>query len=385
MKRIGIVTVGRSDYGIYRPLLDAMKREPGLESSLLVGGMHLSDRFGHTVDQIEEDGFEIVGRVAHLVDDDSPHGIAESIGRGVLGFARAFEEWRPDLLIALGDRFEMYSAVVAAVPFLIPVAHIHGGELTEGAIDDGLRHSMTKLSHLHFVATEEFGARVRQMGEAPERVFVTGALGVDALKRVRLLDREELERRFRVPPEGDFVLVTYHPETRRYDDSLEQIDELIAALDEVGHPALFTLPNADTGGRVIRERILHAVDRRGHWLAVENMGTEGYASAMAEAAVMVGNSSSGLIEAPSFGLPVVNVGDRQRGRLQPANVISTECKRREIRAAIEKATGPSFRQSVAVLPNPYGDGHAAERIIAILLEQSLDRTLIKKKFCDLVP
>jgi UDP-hydrolysing UDP-N-acetyl-D-glucosamine 2-epimerase len=380
MRQIAVVTVGRSDYGIYLPLLEAIRSDPDLELRLIVAGMHLSPEFGRTVHAIEQDRFEIADRIEMLVASDTPEAIAKSMGLGLIGYAQAYNRDRPDVLVVLGDRFEMHAATLAALPFKIPVAHIHGGEVTAGAIDDALRHSMTKLSHLHFVSTEDHGRRVLQLGEEPWRVLVCGALGLDNLGRIPFLDRSSLSERIGVKLPERFLLVTYHPVTLEYEETERQVTQLLAALDGLGLAVLFTMPNADTGGNVIRTLINSYVNKHPSAHAVENLGTEGYFSAMSLATALVGNSSSGLIEAPSFGLPAVNVGNRQQGRLQGPNVINVGYSPEEIDRGIREAIDPAFRASLAEQRNPYGDGGAADRIISMLKTTKLDQRLIVKEF-----
>jgi len=383
VRTLGVVTTSRADYGIYLPLLRRIQDEPGLVLRLLVTGMHLSPRFGMTVNAIEADGFEIAERVKMLSDSDDPAAIVKSMARGVAGFAEVYSRSRPDIMVVLGDCFEMYVAALAALPFKIPVAHIHGGELTEGAIDDALRHSMTKLSHLHFAATQEYGRRLVQMGEEPWRVTVSGAPSLDNLATTRQLTATELESRFGLSVTSETLLVTFHPTTLEYEDSGRQTEELLAALRASGRPVVFTMPNADTGGRVIRERIKRFLRTEPSAHAVESFGTEGYFSVLSLCTAMVGNSSSGLLEAPSFGLPVVNVGNRQRGRVRGANVIDVGYGRREIGEGIRRAADPVFRKSLQGLANPYGDGKASRRIVRKLAEVPLSGRLLMKRFHDL--
>jgi UDP-hydrolysing UDP-N-acetyl-D-glucosamine 2-epimerase len=385
LRTIGVVTTGRADYGIYRPVLDAIRSRPDMRLGLFVTGMHLSPEFGMTVRAIEADGYPIVERVEMLLSSDSPAGIAKSMGLGTLGFAGAYAHWRPDLLLVLGDRFEMHAAVVAALPLLIPVAHVHGGESTQGAIDEALRHAITKMSHLHFVATEEYARRVRQLGEEPWRVTVSGAPALDNLKTVPLLSREELAAQFGLRLHEGFLLVTYHPVTLEYENTEGQTAELLAALDSSQRPVLFTMPNADTRGRSIRQSILRFVEEHTASQAVENLGVQGYFSVMSQAAAMVGNSSSGIIEAPSLELPVVNIGSRQQGRITAANVIHVACQKEDILRGIRRATSPEFRAGLRDLVNPYGDGNAAGRIVDRLHDVPLDERLLRKRFCDFQP
>lgn len=380
MRTIGVVTTSRADYGLYQPVLSRIQEDRDLRLRLFVTGMHLSPEFGLTVEAIEEDGFAIDERVDMLLSSDSPEAIAKSMGLGTIGFAQAYARSRPDVLLVLGDRFEMHAAVVAALPFNIPVAHIHGGEVTEGAIDDALRHSITKMSHLHFVATETYAQRVIQMGEEPWRVVVSGAPGLDNLAGTDLLSREALEERYGVALPDPFFLVTYHPVTLEHEQTESQIDALLAALDEMDAAVVFTCPSADTGSRLIVGKVRDFVVEHQQAHLLVNLGTEAYFSMMSHAAAMIGNSSSGIVEAASFDLPVVNVGNRQKGRLRGRNVIDVGYSRDEILDGIHKATSPAFHRAISGLVNPYGDGEAAERIVRRLKQVALGKSLLVKHF-----
>ena len=379
-RRIGVVTVARSDYGIYLPILRKMQEDSDLELVLIVGGMHLSPEFGMTVNVLEADGFKPAARVEMLLSSDSPEGVAKSVGVGIMGFAQAYAQLKPDLLLLLGDRFEMLSAAVAALPFKMPVAHIHGGESTEGSIDEAIRHSITKMSHLHFASTEAHAARIRQIGEEPWRVTVSGAPSLDNLRKLAVLNKETLGRKYGIDLSEAPLLVTYHPVTLDYENTEYQVTELLVALKASNLPLIFTFPNADTSGRKIIEMIQTFVKEMPRAIVAANLGTEGYFSLMSHAAAMVGNSSSGIVEAASFRLPVVNVGDRQRGRFHAGNVIDCGYSRDQILSAIKKAVSPEFRKTLEKLVNPYGDGHAADRIVAGLKNVSLDSHLLLKKF-----
>jgi len=383
MRTIGVVSTCRADYGVYLPLLRRIDADEELLLHLVVTGMHLAPEFGLTARAIEADGFTIGDRVDMLLSSDSPEGISKSMGIGTAGFAQLFARFRPDILVVLGDRFEMHAAALAALPFKIPVAHIHGGEITLGAIDDSLRHSMTKLSHIHFVATDEYARRVVQLGEAPWRVTVCGALSLDNLEEVRLLSRNEFADKFGIELEDEFLLVTYHPVTLEYDRTDRQIAELLAALDECGRSVLFTKANSDTGGRLINRRISEFVDAHRSCRVVDSLGTEGYFTAMAMATAMVGNSSSGIVESGSFGLPVVNIGTRQHGRMRGPNIIDTGYARRDVLAGIQKACDPTFRASLQDMSNPYDSGGSAATIVDALKAINLDDELIVKRFHDM--
>ncbi len=382
-RRIAVVTTSRADFGIYRPLLQWLSENPETDLRLVVGGMHLRPDLGHTVDEITEAGFAIAARVDHLGTGDAPLDIARAMARGTEGYAAAYAELAPEIVVLLGDRFEMHAAGVAAQPFDTAVAHLHGGELTLGAKDESYRHSLTKLSHLHFVATEEFARRIRQLGEEDWRVTVCGALSLDNLGSVALLDRPELEKRIGLPLDRPPLLVTYHPET--YGDLApgQQTAELVAALAPLDLPVVVTAPNADAGGQEVRRRLEEFAAGRPDCVFVENLGTQAYFSLMREAAAMVGNSSSGIIEAASFGLPVVNIGNRQQGRPHAGNVIDTPCRSGPIAEAVRKAVAPGFRASLAGLVNPYAQNRSAARIIGERLTSvPLDARLYKKVFLD---
>ena len=382
MRTIGAVTVARSDYGNYLPVLRRVQEDPDLLLHLMVAGMHLSPEFGLTVREIERDGFEIRERVEMLLSSDAPEGIAKSMGLGTIGFAQAYARFRPDILLVLGDRFEMHAAVVASLPFKIPVAHLYGGGSTEGAIDEPIRHSITKMSHLHFVSTELNARRVIQMGEDPWRVVVSGAASLDNLGRLPLLSRQELRERYGLHLAGPTLLVTYHPVTLEYEQTEMQITELLAALEDADFSVIFTYPNADTQGRLIIEMVHGYTARHKRSQVVVNLGTQAYFSLMSHVSAMVGNSSSGITEAASFKLPVVNIGTRQQGRVREKNVIDVGYSRAQVLAGIEKAVSPQFQASLEDLVNPYGDGHAAERILDKLKQVKLSDDLLRKHFYE---
>jgi len=382
MRTITVVTVGRSDFGIYRPVLRAIQEAPDLSLRLVASGMHLAPEFGHTVDAIEAEGFEVAERVEMLVSSDTPEGVAKSIGLGVIGFSQSLARSRPDVLLVLGDRFEMYAAAIAALPFRIPIAHIHGGEVTEGAIDDAIRHSITKLSHLHFTSTQAYADRIIRMGEEPWRVSVSGAPSLDNLAEIEVLGPEALQASLGMHLEQPFVLATYHPATLENQSARAQMDEVIAAVAERDMPVVFTMPNAEPGGREVSELIRAFTGGHERVFYVENLGTQAYFSVMANAALMLGNSSSGIIEACSFGLPVVNIGTRQQGRVRGSNVIDVACERAAIIAGINQALDPAFRRQIEGSINPYGGGEASKVIIGRLKGVELGAQLITKRFHD---
>lgn len=383
MRTIAVVTTSMADYGVYLPLLRRIQSDASLRLALVVSGSHLMPTFGLSVTTIEADGFDVAARVDAPLSADTPEATATAMGSGLQGFGRAFASLKPDVAVVLGDRYEMSVAALAALPFRLPVAHIHGGELTTGAFDDALRHSVTKLSHLHFVSTAEYARRVRQMGEEPWRVTVSGAPSLDNLRAVRLQTREELEARLGLRLGSRFLLMTFHPATLERADPGEQAQMLLEAVVATGLPCVITLPNADPGGLAIRSVIGRMAAVHSQLRPVESVGTEAYFSLMKLAAAMAGNSSSGLIEAASFELPVLNVGSRQAGRVRAPNVIDVEPDAAAIAAGLGRALDPDFRAALRGLSNPYGDGHAADRIVERLATVELGAGLVTKRFVDL--
>ena len=368
-RKICVVTGTRAEYGLLRWVMQGIQDSELLDLQLIVTGMHLSPEFGLTVQEIEVDGFRIDRKVEMLLSSDTPVGVTKSMGLGMIGFADALAELQPDLLLVLGDRFETFAAASAALIARIPIAHCHGGELTEGAFDDALRHSITKMAHLHFVAAEEYRQRVIQMGEHPDRVFLVGGLGVDAIKRTKLLSREELEASldFKLGPRN--LLITFHPVTLEHNTSALQMGELLAALDELEDTHLiFTMPNADTDGRVLIKMIQDFCDIRSHAKVFTSLGQQRYFSCIQHCDGVVGNSSSGLLEVPSFKKGTVNIGDRQKGRLRAASVIDCEPELRAIAVALQRLEAPEFCIRVGSSINPYGHGSASEYIISLIAQ-----------------
>jgi UDP-hydrolysing UDP-N-acetyl-D-glucosamine 2-epimerase len=381
--RIAVVTVARSDYGGLRPVLAKIASSPALELLLIVGGAHLEPRFGQTEHLIVADGFGIAARVPMDLNDSSAAGAGRSAARAHAGYVEAYAQLNPDVLMVYGDRFEMHAAAVAAVPFGLPVAHLHGGELTFGAFDDSLRHSITKLSHLHFAAAEAYRVRIIQMGEEPWRVQTTGGPGIDAILNVPALDVAALQKLLGMTLDPAPVLITMHPTTLLPEATIKETEALLAALARIDRPIVFTAPNADPGNNDIRSRIERFVAAHANARLIENLDTPGYVGLMRIAAAMVGNSSSGLIEAPSFALPVVNIGERQAGRLRARNVIDVVGEQPQLEGALRQAIDPRFRVRLAGCVNPYGDGHAAERIVARLEQREPRERLVAKRFYDL--
>jgi UDP-hydrolysing UDP-N-acetyl-D-glucosamine 2-epimerase len=385
-RAIGVVTVARSDYGHLRPLLEELWKTPGeVELLVYVAGSHLASPFGvRTRDQVVADKWPVAAQIDMRIEDDETGTIAAATGRGIEGFAAEFTRRRPDLLVVLGDRYEMLSAVVAALPFALPVAHVHGGEVTEGAIDEQIRHAITKLSHLHFVAARPYADRVRQLGEDPEHVFCFGAPGLDRLRSGGSLTRSDIEERLGRKLGHPTLLVTFHPETLPVTDVSAQAEELVAALERVEGEIVVTAPGVDPGYAAISAAFGRlAARRRDVTHLIATLGDDAYTSLLGEADVMVGNSSSGLIEAPTFKLPVVNIGDRQRGRLRAGNVIDVGHDRDAIAGAIRRALDPAFRAGLEGLTNPYWDGApAAPRIAHVLRTVPLGPQLTRKRFVD---
>lgn len=387
-RTVAVITGSRAEYGILYNVIRAIDEDDSLRLRLLVTGSHLLESFGYTVRCIAADGFSIAARIYGCSESDSRHQTAWAMGKMMRGFADAYKRFDPGLIVALGDRYETFAAVAAAVPFSIPVAHIHGGELTAGSFDEIFRHAITKMSHLHFVATEEYARRVIQMGEEAWRVHCVGAPGIDNIKTLPLLGREELIRLLGITNDLPLGVIAYHPETLRVGDDPRQIDELLAAVRRFGDISwVITLPNNDPGNSLIIRRMRSFARRcRGNVSLFASLGRLNYLSLLKNAFVMVGNSSSGIIEAPSFGLAVVNIGDRQSGRIRGENVIDvgTGAGRTTIAAAIRRAFDPRFRKKLRTCRNPYGSGGASAKIVNMLKKISLDERLMKKRFKDFV-
>jgi UDP-hydrolysing UDP-N-acetyl-D-glucosamine 2-epimerase len=383
-RKICVVTGSRADYGILRGLMKEIQADPSLELTVVATGMHLSPEFGHTEQNIEADGFQIQYRVESLLSSDTPTGVSKSVGLGVIGFADAFRQIQPDLIVLLGDRFEILAAAQAAMIGRCPIAHLHGGEITEGAVDESIRHAITKMSHLHFVSAEVHRGRVIQLGETPERVFNFGAPGLDAIHELKFLERTEFEQKFGVKWGSLNFLVTYHPVTLGSRDSVQALGELFNALDQFPKAhVLFTKPNADAEGRKISQLIdEYKAKYAGRVQVITSLGQLGYLSAVRIADVVIGNSSSGLIEAPALKKPTVNIGDRQKGRLRGSTVIDCTESAPEIIKAIQRALSSEFRATLASAKSPYGDGSASKHIKQVLASTDL-AALTRKPFFDL--
>ncbi len=386
MKRqICVVTGTRAEYGLLRWLMEEIREAPGLELQIIATGMHLSPEFGLTYLEIEKDGFSIDRKVEMLLSSDTPSGVAKSMGLGLIGFGDALQQLQPDIMLVLGDRFELFSAVAAAMVARIPVAHLHGGESTEGAFDEAIRHSITKMSHLHFVAAEEYRKRVIQLGEHPERVFLVGGLGIDNIKKLELLDRPELETALEFKLGAKNLLVTFHPVTLEKESSAMQMTELLAALEKLKDTHLiFTMPNADTDSRVLIGMVDQFVVRCPFARSYTSLGQLKYLSCIRHVDGVVGNSSSGLLEVPSFAKGTINIGDRQRGRLKAKSVIDCDPEQKSIAAALRKLYSKEFLLELGTVQNPYGEGGASKKIVKILRDYPLE-SILKKPFHNLDP
>lgn len=382
MKKIAIVTATRAEYGLLKPLIQLVATDPELELQLLVTGAHLSHNHGNTWQHIQKDGFHISKKIEILLATDGPTAVSKAMGLAQLAFAEAFEELQPDLIVILGDRYEMLAIASTALIFNLPIAHLHGGELTYGAIDDSIRHAITKMSHLHFVATESYRQRVIQMGEAPNTVFNVGAIGLDSIKHLNLLNRQELEKQLGTSLQKQNIIVTQHPETKSKSPVQEQISNLLQALDDLEDTLLvFTGANADAQGTAINTALKNYADQNPHKAIFRNsLGQLNYLSCLKHFDMVVGNSSSGIIETPSFKIPVVNIGDRQLGRLMSPNIIHCSSQKTAISQAIQQASHPGFKAKIQQITSPYGDGQAAPQILQIIKHH---KTAAIKTFFDI--
>ena len=382
-RKICVVTGTRAEYGLLRWVMEGIRNSPKLELQVIATGMHLSPEFGLTFNEIEKDGFRINRKVEMLLSSDTPVGVTKSMGIGMIGFTDAFNELKPDLLLVLGDRYEIFTAVSAALVARIPAAHLHGGETTEGAFDEAFRHSITKMSHLHFVAAEEYRKRVIQLGEHPERVFLVGGLGIDNINKLNLLEKDELEKSLDFKLGKKNLMITFHPVTLEKNSSAQQMKELLEALANLNETKLiFTMPNSDTDSRIIIQMIEEFVVKHLHARAFTSLGQLRYLSCIKYVDGVVGNSSSGLAEVPTFKKGTINIGDRQKGRLKGESVIDCEPNKKAIRNAIQKLYSLEFQAKLKTVKSPYGTGGASEAIVKTLERVSLD-ALLKKKFYNL--
>lgn len=385
MKNIGIITGTRAEYGLLKPIIERVDASDSMELQLVVTGMHLSPEFGLTYKEIEQDGYPIAAKIEMLLSSDTSVGITKSMGLAMISFADYYEINKPDIVIILGDRYEMLAAASAAMIAKVPIAHIHGGELTEGAVDEAIRHSITKMSHLHFTTTEEYRNRVIQLGEQPEKVFNVGALGVENIKNISLWGKEKLEKSLGFYFSKKVLMVTYHPVTLENISEEEQFSNLLFVLDKYPeYQVIFTKGNADAGGRIIHNMIDDYVEKNSNrCIAFVSMGQIRYLSALQFCSMVVGNSSSGIIEAPSFHIPTINIGDRQKGRICARTVISCGSTVSDIENAFKKAANQKFLDEISNAKNPYEGNETSKRIVDII-GKALDEGIeMKKSFYDI--
>ena len=382
--RICIVTATRAEYGLLKPLIDKIQQEESMQLLTLVTGAHLSPEFGLTYKKIEEDGVAIDAKVDMLLSADTASAIVKSMGLGMIGYADALSNLKPDLLVILGDRYEMLAVASSAVIFGIPIVHIHGGEITEGAYDDAIRHAITKMSSLHFTSTEEYMCRVTQMGENPATVFNVGAIGLDNVKNIKFLSRHELEKELNFKFKRFNYQISFHPETLSAQSPEEQFAILLGAIDELDDSLfIFTRSNADTGGRIINKMIDDYVsDNKKKAVCFSSLGTQRFLSVVQECDAIVGNSSSGILEAPSLHTATINIGDRQKGRIQADSILNCTVNREEILDCFSKLKSEEFKNIVSTIKNPYDNGGASQRIIEVLKQVDI-KTLRTKRFYDI--
>jgi len=381
--KICVITGTRAEYGLLRWVMQGIKESQKLELQIIATGMHLSPEFGLTYKSIEEDGFTINKKIEMLLSSDTSVSISKSTGLGIIGFADAFEDLKPHYILLLGDRYELLASSCAAMFSKIPIIHLHGGETTEGAFDEAIRHSITKMSHLHFVAAEQYKQRVIQLGEDPSRVFNVGGLGIDSILKLDLLSKTELESILNFRFGSKNFLITFHPVTLEENTSEKQIDNLFAALDQFPDAhCIFTMPNSDSDSRIIFDKIIQYTQKRENSKVFTSMGQLRYLSTLKIVDAVIGNSSSGIIEAPTFKTPTVNIGDRQTGRLKAESIIDCLPETASIVSAIRKIFTAEFQSSLRSIQNPYGEGGASISIVETLEKLNPHPTL-KKKFYDL--
>jgi len=382
-RKICVVTGTRAEYGLLYWLMKEIGADKDLELQIIVTGMHLSPEFGLTYKEIEKE-FKINKKIEMLLSSDTSVGISKSMGLAQIGFAEAYDELKPDILVVLGDRYEIFSAVSAAMIARIPIAHLHGGETTEGAFDEAIRHSITKMSHLHFTATDEYKNRVIQLGEEPNRVFNVGGMGIENIKRIKLLGKKEFEESIGFKLNEKNILVTFHPVTLENSTAKEQFQELLDAIDTLEDTnIIFTKANSDTEGRIINQMIDGYISKNSHKaVAFTSLGQLRYLSALQFVDAVVGNSSSGLAEAPSFKIGTINIGDRQKGRIKAQSIIDCEPIQDSICQAFEKLYTQKFQENLKTVINPYGDGMASASVVQEIKKANLD-SILKKSFYNI--
>ena len=383
MKKICVVTGTRAEYGLLKHLMRGIQNSKKLELQIIVTGMHLSKKFGYTIHEILDDKFKIDHKVDIKLVNDTSLNISKSMGIGIEKFSSCFKKLNPDLVLVLGDRYEIFAAAISAMLSRIPIAHLHGGEATEGLIDEPIRHSISKMSHLHFVASEEYKNRVIQLGEDPKKVFNVGALGLDSISKEELYDQKDLENILDMSFCDRNFLVTFHPVTLEKNSSKNQFKEILNALMKFkDFGVIFTMPNSDLDGEILFSMIKNFVKSRSNSFAFESLGQQKYFSCLKIVDLVIGNSSSGLIEVPSFKIPTINIGDRQRGRLKAASVIDCDPSESAITKSIKRGLSPSFRSSLKKVNNPYGKKGASSRIVSVLESVSF-KNLLKKEFYNI--
>lgn len=383
-RKICLVTGTRAEYGLLSLLMDAIQKDSDLKLQIIVTGMHLSAEFGMTYEQIEKDGFDIDKKVEMLLSSDTPVGISKSMGLGMVGFADAYAELKPDIVVLLGDRFEIFSAASAAMIARIPIAHLYGGETTEGVYDEAIRHSITKMSQLHFTAAEDYRKRVIQLGENPSSVFNVGGLGIDNIIKLKLMNKDEFENSINIRLGKKNLMITFHPVTLEHATARSQFQNLLDAISELDDTkVIFTKPNADAEGRVIARMIdEYVAGNADKAISFINLGQLRYLSSMQFVDALVGNSSSGIAEAPTFKIGTINIGDRQKGRIKADSIIDCLPQKDSILMAIDRLYSKEFQDKLKHIKNPLGEGGATEKIKKILKEKDLTDVL-KKKFYDL--
>lgn len=383
-KIISILTATRAEYGLLKPIIAKLNTVDEFDVRIVATGAHLSPEFGLTYQEIEKDGFLIDEKIEILLSSDTPSSISKSMGLAMISFADYFEKLKPDLLVVLGDRYEALAVVTTAMNQRIPVAHLYGGETTEGAIDESIRHAITKMSYLHFTSTDEYRKRVIQLGEDPARVFNVGAIGIENILNEKLLSKKELENELNISLSKPYAVVTYHPVTLENNSSEKQIESLLEVCKEYKDlEFIFTKANADAEGRIINQYIDRYARENENIFAFTSLGMRNYLSALKHCKVVIGNSSSGIIEAPSFGIPTVNIGDRQKGRIQASSVINCEPNKESIRKALDLALSNEFIEKANKTVNPYGDGDTSNKVVEVIKEHMInDKINLKKKFYD---
>lgn len=385
MRKICVVTGTRAEYGLLSRLMRIIKDSNKTQLQIIATNMHLSPKYGNTYQEIEKDGFTIDKKIPILEEGkDDANATVKSMAKALAGFADAYDELKPDMIVVLGDRYEILAAATAALIERIPIAHIHGGEITEGAYDDAIRHSITKMSHLHFTSTEEYRNRVIQLGEEPERVFYVGALGVENIKKLPLMRKEEIEKEVNFKLDDKAILVTYHPVTLGDHTAEQDIKEFIAALEERRDlRVFFTMPNSDTGAQAIVDAVNEFVAKNANRaIAYKSLGIKRYLSVMKYAGAVVGNSSSGLLEVPSFGIPTLNIGDRQKGRMAADSVLNCETVKESILKGLDTIMSPEFKEKAMQTHNPYDKEGTAQAIFDVISAYPLGE-LKQKHFYDI--